>query len=408
MTARSLRCGFGFGPKTIKLARTFVNAQGVPVRLIKTGSTASTLAVSSRSVPAVGETVNLTYSPAGGFVPDSGFTVTPVSTFAHTNLVDIAKSSGNFGTHGDNNPSAYTWPSAGGTARRHLLLGALDFEDGSMTTNGWARAGFQYNIDGSAPDTLLTKWALSNTAPPANSTWCARRFHAGAEQGAINMLSPFDYPTLIADFKLKIDPSMQSGKFFRPYMDTGPADIYNSTGCYNLGWRASGENFPGGQWVVDPNTPTVLFNPGSWDHCEFYGDCGTNHFIGTLNGVIAAESNNALAWPTAYKAGHTVDIGHMVDNPDAGRCPDHPTWDASQYWGPVFLDTTLNSFWVANASSWAARTKWEMQVPITWGTNATTVRIALNRGEHTPSNFSGLYLYWRNASGTMTRIGRFP
>jgi hypothetical protein len=343
----------------------------------------------------------------GAFIPDSGFTAAPVSTFAHTNFVDVTKTAGNFGTHGDDNPSAYLWPSAagGGTRRRHLLMGAYDCEDGSME-----KSGFQYDIDGSAGDSLATKWALSNNAP-TNSTHSARRFHGGAEQGAINMFPPGNRSLLYCDAKFSLDVNRQAGKFWRPFFAvTGPSpvDIYNSTGCDNVGWRSISENFPGGDFVHNPGSPTVLFNPGSWDHMEILVDCPNNHFLGLINGVNAVESLGETTFPAGIASNHTIDMGHMVDNPDASRCAAHPTWDASEYWGPLFYDTTQNSFWIADSSTWAARTKWEMQVPITWGTNATTVRIALNRGELSSASFSNLYLYWRDASGTMTRVGRFP
>jgi hypothetical protein len=66
MTARSMRVGFGFGPKTLRVTRTLVNALGVPVVLRVSSSSAKTLAVTRALVPIVGENITLTYSGAGG------------------------------------------------------------------------------------------------------------------------------------------------------------------------------------------------------------------------------------------------------------------------------------------------------------------------------------------------------
>lgn len=65
MTARALRAGFGFGPKTLRVSRSFVNARGLPLAMRKTGSVSSTLSVAKALVPVVGQAVNLAYS--GGF-----------------------------------------------------------------------------------------------------------------------------------------------------------------------------------------------------------------------------------------------------------------------------------------------------------------------------------------------------
>jgi hypothetical protein len=84
MTARSMRVGFGFGPKTLRVTRTLVNALGVPVVLRVSSSSAKTLAVTRALVPVVGENITLTYSGAGGPSAAQALTLTNQTGPSHT------------------------------------------------------------------------------------------------------------------------------------------------------------------------------------------------------------------------------------------------------------------------------------------------------------------------------------
>jgi hypothetical protein len=76
MSARTLRVGFGFGPKMLRLTRTFMSARGIPTALRwvpNSGVHNYALAVTAGSIPVVGEAVVLNYGSGGG--PSQGTNV---------------------------------------------------------------------------------------------------------------------------------------------------------------------------------------------------------------------------------------------------------------------------------------------------------------------------------------------
>lgn len=77
MSARGLRVGFGFGPKTLQVSRTFLNVRGMPVALRKGGTVNSTLSVAKATVPVAAQAVNLTL--AGSFSTAFPATENPIS-----------------------------------------------------------------------------------------------------------------------------------------------------------------------------------------------------------------------------------------------------------------------------------------------------------------------------------------
>lgn len=335
---------------------------------------------------------------ASTFLPDPGFDVQFPSTPAHGNLMTITRASGSFGAHADYNVGNYTWQ-----GHNHLMALFWDIES-AASANDFVRRGVGYNLDGSVNPNINDHWYLDTTKFPTNLTKSARRNRGnGAEQGGLQWFPSSAQPVMYSTFKFRLGANRQAGKFWRPYL-AGGANIYNSTGCENIGWRAISENFPNPGININPNTPTPVFTPEVWQRVESWIDCPNSTYQGWVAGFQAINSVGATGFPSGTATNHTIDIGHMVDTPGASdRCTLHPSWDGDEGWADWVNNFTRNRFEIANSSTWAGRTKFEIQVPTIWST--TNVTCAINRGEH--SSLSGKWLYHLDTNNTATRIGQF-
>lgn len=310
-----------------------------------------------------------------GFAPEAGCTAT--GTPAHGQLFTLSCDSG-FGEHPDfSSDASIAWQ-----GHEHLGFRFKDFEDGVVQSDG-----FSISI---SPQ----QWSLESSACPANSTSCGKRVYLEDERGALEATQEDTTGKWYATFKLRASAELQSGKFFRIWGNE--KNFWFSTGCDDLSLRGAPEFMQGSTVWGSPDSLT----PEVWHRVEIVAD-----EAGEVSTYIDGKLQWTEAWLTApFGAdGHTIDIGHMLDEPGAFRCAAHPTWDGATYYDDIFYDFTEARLEVSDAAEWDARQAFEVQLPVTWEDESVT--IALNQGAH--ASLVGKYLFFVNAAGEAKRIGKF-
>lgn len=197
MTARSMRVGLGFGPKTLRVTRTFVNALGVPIALRTSSSSARTLSVTRALVPVVGENVTLSYS--GASVP------------APTNFMLVQQGGTSNSTAPVGNSSAFAFTSVAGASSynvyRRVITNSFSAPPAwgaALTSVSAATAASNFTAMGSAgivipsgPDSGFTDGTATGTnitdlSGPATVYQYALTAVVGGVEGA--MAYPACYP----------------------------------------------------------------------------------------------------------------------------------------------------------------------------------------------------------------------
>jgi hypothetical protein len=304
----------------------------------------------------------------------------------------VSRSSGSFGTHGDYNASNYTW-------NGHNYLNALmwDVEDGTIE-----KRGVDYTNDTTA--TFENQWSISTTVKPVNLTRSARRVYDTDERGALEFrgLNHASTTQLYTSAKFQLGADRQSGKFIRAYL-LNSKDVFFSTGCDNRQLRAGFDD--SGSATTEFNSPDT-FGAGTWHQVEILIE-QSGGTVTTTTWIDGAEqwSNDTGLTGTALPTNRDLDIGHMVDEPGAGRCAAQPTWDSDEYWADWYADVTQARFVISSSSSFATRGKTEIQIPRSGEWSTTSVGAGINQGEF--ASLSGKYLYFVDTSGSGTLIGQF-
>jgi hypothetical protein len=311
---------------------------------------------------------------AGGLSPEPGCTASGM--FAHGEIVTLSCESG-FGEHPDFSPDpALTW-------QGHEFLGFRfkDFEDGAIESQG-----FSVEV---APE----QWSVETSVCPQGSAHCAKRVYLADERGALEAAQQGTTGRWYATFKMRASNELQSGKFFRIW--GSDKNFWFSTGCDDLSIRGAPEYMQGETVWRSPSQLTAE----SWHRVEITADEA---------GAVSTYLDGQLQWseewitPPFGADGHTIDIGHMMDEPGALRCPAHPAWDGATYYDDIFYDFTVARFEVADAPVWDDRTASEVQIPVSW--SDASVSFAVNQGEHV--SLAGKYLFFVDATGSATLVGK--
>jgi hypothetical protein len=317
---------------------------------------------------------------SAGFTPDSGFSLS--GTIGHGNELTLTRSSGSFGSHADYNTGNYLWQ-----GHNHLLGLLLDFEDGVIEKNGVA---FTENT----LVTLEDMWSISTTSSPTGLTNNALQVSPGSEErGGLEWHMPSVTGVLYSTFKMRVPASVRSGKLYRVYYSG--ANGYSSTGTSD---SASGLGL---RYISNENTQSTYFSPasftaGQWSRFESV-TLGGSTMQQWVDRVAGTEQPDVGTLTT----GNSIDVGHMIDNDS--RYSGAPLPDEYRY-ADVIHNLTRARLEIGNASSWAACTKTDMQVPVTWAT--TGIDFANNWGEFSAS-LAGKYLYFIDESDVATRCGQF-
>jgi hypothetical protein len=168
------------------------------------------------------------------------------------------------------------------------------------------------------------------------------------------------------------------------------------------------------QYVVDcglqPLNPRPSSYPSNsswhedeqWHRVEFWFNRGTQNgndgiwtiwLDGTQWSQVSGSFLQAGVCPTGF-----FYLGFYFTK-DAGT----PTPEMQRYWDELYVDTTRSRVEVGNASTWAACTHKEVQIPTAWNSNGQAISFRANQG--TFSNGAAAWLYVVDANGTVNPTG---
>ncbi len=294
--------------------------------------------------------------PSTSFTPDAGFALSGKAALGEVLTITGA----GFGAHADNNAYGGTWQ-----GKRYLAFLVQDF------SAGYATNGLRYGENTGA------KWEVVSMGCPSNTAKCARWYYGSSRQGELQISPKTNPDTLYSSFKLRV--GKLDAKIWRLWWSGG--DAYLSTGGTNNQVR-------GGNTLADDVYGSANSFRSGWNRVEtiVYLKSPVS-FTPYLNGV----KQWSKPWPQnqpASLSGHTIDYGNLLES-------GNEAWFADLY-----LDFTLVRCELADGATWAARTKSEVQVPLTW--SDTRVQIGYSPGEVGTG-----YLYCFDAKGAPTRIGKF-
>lgn len=151
---------------------------------------------------------------------------------------------------------------------------------------------------------------------------------------------------------------------------------------------------------TSPMRPTGIpdpYNTGQWHRWEWYVQLGSNGTFRTYrNGVLEAE----VAGDYSFN-GCSLNSIYMSSYWGQNYSPTPESYH-SAYWDELYIDVTPARVELGNASTYAASTHREIQIPTAWSDGAVTVKI--NQGSF-PSN-STVYLYVTDRNGAVNQIGQ--
>jgi len=304
---------------------------------------------------------------------------------SHGQSVTISGSG--FGSHANYNNVSGAWK--GGS---FLNFRFKDFEDGQLNSNGF----FPYKAGANWSPASGSLGVLSGG--PANSTKYMRRAYVDDELGGLSATMSGAGNQVYTTFKFMLAPNTQSGKFWRIYGDAPQNNVYLSTGCSGVTIRGASEctatscAAKATQWGSGP-----ALTEGQWHRVELLADASTNTFSAAVDGIAAWTASSWLN--TSLQAnGHTLDFPNMIDS--SSRDPSCPATGSYNY-DDIFVDFTRARVELADASSWSAARKKEVQVPVTWTSNSISIRV--NAG--TFSTGQTAYLYVIDSSGAVNSQG---
>jgi hypothetical protein len=246
MTARSMRVGLGFGPKTLRVTRTLINALGVPVALRPSNSSARTLSVTRALVPAAGQNVTLTYS---------GSTIAAPTLFA---LVQ----QGGVGNDGSGSPplsnsNAFTWKSVAG-ATSYKIYRRTRTSSFSNSSFGTAYA----TVTASTAASNFTTLSGATTLVFQSGTNCAYTDTAATNNNIVDLTSaPTVYQYVITAFDGANESAQVTPECIIYSGDSNTASIGNGYGS-----STTVTNDTSGSPVPGPHDVKVVFSSagGGW------------------------------------------------------------------------------------------------------------------------------------------------
>src|SRR3989344_635013 len=306
--------------------------------------------------------------------------VTSISgTFTEGAAITITGS--DFGLHTDYSP----------TLSGTLGSAFLDFENGQLTGNGWT-------IDSA----FLPNWRIVTTNTRANSTRYSEKFFnincgepGNCRLGGLYLPQTGVPNEWYSTFWFKMPANTQSGKFFRIYGSGTAQNIYLSSGGTDTMIRGFSECTSCG--TVD----TVWSSPNAfgstWHLVETFMKESNNTFKVYMDGVLQWERTNWVNNPFGG-AGHTWEIGHMIDDPAASG-----GLDGAYGFDDVYFDYTQARVMLGNASTFADSTIREIQIPTAWA--GGSINITANTGAF--ASGATAYLYVIDSNGNVNTNG-FP
>ena len=272
-----------------------------------------------------------------------------------------------------------------------------DFDEGAV--DGF---GFSHGLDSSGND----NWdAIAGTYGGcfnrhARSIYWARRAAKGGGNDNVGGLKKGNGNVnglIYASWWQFLPTNSNSGKFYRHRTDSPEDDFWMSWGgnssppyqVYRTSDSDSGPMNPISNWAFGP-VPIDI-----WFRIELLFE-GSGASVRQRSWITGQNSNNRL-----YDDAVTLDILPIYEaNMGAGKDPPLST---SNFWGydDIYIDFTQARVELADASTWAARTKSEIQIPTVW--SATSISVNVNQASY--ANGSTAYLYVIDSAGLVNASG---
>ncbi len=294
------------------------------------------------------------------------------TTLQHGQTITISGSE--FGAHADYNNIDNTWQ-----GKDFLPFRWKDFEDGVFESDGIAT---DYD-DGCA---VINAGAHAGTYYGQVTYEGNRLIHMGTTIANAT-------GTFYGSFWFMVGPGSQSGKFYRIYLGGDTADDhFLSTGCSDYYLRGGTDCGGATQWS-SPNA----FTPGSWHRIEVL----TTASEGEMN--VTTWMDGVQQWSVS----DWCDIGYDPNGQQWRLCDmiDSPTncdgADGSYNYDDIFMNNTQARVEIGNASTWAACTMREIQIPTSW--SASSIAVTVNQGSF--ASDATAYLYVVDSTGAVNSSG---
>jgi hypothetical protein len=276
-----------------------------------------------------------------------------------------------------------------------------DFENGS---NGSPLSGWVTYSGGNAPPQYDTQYLRPHSSRSARANYIGQYNQFGIQ-------SPTDISQVYIDFWYLYDPASppsRNHKLFRLYadQDQGFPNLYANIYCDSTG----GDHLS--QDGVDTGNYHKYFEWGwrhavkKWVHVQGYFKASS----ATADDGQARLWIDGIPWvnemafrtrtttnPTLW---HSVWFGYWLGHESSQYCSASPGASYT-YWDDVYVDYTQARIEVGNASTYAACTHREVQIPTAWGTNSIAINV--NGGSFDPG--SGLYVYVTDPNGAVNAAG---
>ena len=305
----------------------------------------------------------------------------------------LVVSGSQFGTHGNFNPSG-----TGG----FLNAAWRDFEDGQF--NG----GNMFLDDKGSP----SQWSLPTSGNRPNSLRYIRKVYVNSRLGDFRYMAALSPNKWFVSFWFMEDVNsrQQSGKFWRQYYSTTDIEpnIYLVSGGVNgMSLRGFAECR-----ACSPSPTTVWGSPDSfvgnqWHRVDIEIAQSPDWFAVYMDGVLQWRRSSTLSgsedqqWlpGSISPTDQPMQFGSMLDDSSTEN------WPANGFYAfdDIYVDYTYARVELGNASTWAACTRREIQLPRQWAASSITVQ--LNKGAF--NNGQVAYLYVVDSSGKVNANG-FP
>jgi hypothetical protein len=192
--------------------------------------------------------------------------------------------------------------------------------------------------------------------------------------------------SMYASWWLKLNGDANNGgnndnnKYVRLMLGEGANGMYS--------WNSNNDNVWNGSMYCDAvNWISTAPVANSWNFLEVWVNSSTQTYESRINGV----SNGLINWGQCG-AFNFDSIGQIGFDAQGGA--------RTVWFGDIYFDRSLSRVMIGNASTYAASTHFEMQIPTAWSSNGTSINASVNQGSFADGSIA--YLYVIDASGNVS------
>lgn len=216
------------------------------------------------------------------------------------------------------------------------------------------------------------------------------------------------FPTLYMDFKRYIPSGVYSGNYkpWRLYGASDTIELYAGYGC------SAGNSYTVLSRVLDGNNaatfgyPTTSGFSGKWNHYQVSvresTPGGSDGIVRQyLNGAADGISSTVRTRQNSVDHYNQIRIGHYMNTGTRDGCTTPAEVDT--YTDNVYIDTTWARVELGNASTYAASTHREIQIPSAWSGLGNSITATINTGSFQTGE--KVYLYVFDSNGDVNTTG---